>query len=89
MSVRFSVALAFWGADVSSGEHRLPACPFGSLPKSSWNVHTDEFLRRSVVVGKLSTTTGWQPVLPRDQRRARYLDRTRGVRYATGHRISH
>ncbi len=28
MSVRFSVAQAFWGADVSFGEHRLPACPF-------------------------------------------------------------
>jgi len=28
MSARFSVALAYWEADVSSGEHRLPACPF-------------------------------------------------------------
>jgi hypothetical protein len=37
---------------------------FGSLPKSSLQVRWEEFLQRVGVVGKLPTTTGWQPVLP-------------------------
>jgi len=36
-----------------------------ALPKSSSNVRCEEFLQRVGVVGKLPTTTGWQPVLPR------------------------
>ncbi len=37
---------------------------FGSLPKSSSNVRHEEFWQDVGLVGKLPTTTGWQPVLP-------------------------
>lgn len=42
---------------------------FGSLPKSSSKAHRARLLRSFRVVGKLPTTTGWQPVLPRNAAR--------------------
>src|SRR5206468_7464034 len=47
-----------WGAQAA-------VCPFGSLPKSSSNALCGAILQPAGVVGKLPTTTGWQPVLPR------------------------
>jgi hypothetical protein len=52
------------GSNKLAEHYWLPACPFGSLPKSSWNIRSREFSRAVEVVGKLPTTTGWQPVLP-------------------------
>src|SRR5206468_7782047 len=50
----------------TTGWQLLEACLFWqALPKSSSNVRCEEFLQRVGVVGKLPTTTGWQPVLPR------------------------
>ena len=43
-----------------------PACPFGSLPKSSSNASWSRVVAMLVgVVGSAATTTGWQPVLSR------------------------
>src|SRR5206468_12804467 len=50
----------------TTGWQLLEACLFWqALSKSSSNVRCEEFLQRVGVVGKLPTTTGWQPVLPR------------------------
>src|SRR6478672_12831259 len=49
-----------------SGEHRLPACPFRQPAEKLFNHQQHELLQRFGVVGKLPTTTGWQPALPRD-----------------------
>jgi len=46
---------------------------FGSLPKSSSNILCVAILQPAGVVGKLPTTTGWQPVLPRLARNNRIL----------------
>jgi len=49
-----------------SGEHRLTACSFRQPAEKLCERSTREvFATCGTIVGKLPTTTGWQPVLPR------------------------
>jgi hypothetical protein len=57
--------------DSFSGEHRLLACSFRQpAEKLSGNSWAKCHYTRWAVVGKLPTTTGYQPVLPRSRTRA-------------------
>jgi len=48
------------------GEHRLPACCFRQIAEKLFELMEAKiFLQRSCVVGKLPTTAGWQPALPK------------------------
>src|SRR6478736_1258275 len=49
-----------------SGEHRLPACPFRQPAEKLFDL-SRSFPQRFGVVGKLPTTTGQRPVLPRNR----------------------
>src|SRR5260370_39207017 len=48
-----------------SGEHSMLACCFGQLAQKPFERPTSKHWNILGVVGKLPTTTGWQPVLPR------------------------
>src|SRR6266550_6826858 len=51
--------------NANAGERRLPACSFRQLAeKLCERSMQGVFATRGTVVGKLPTTTGWQPVLP-------------------------
>ena len=55
--------IIFSSASLDSGEHRLPACRFSATCRKVC-VPIQSSLRENVV-GKLPTTAGWQPALPR------------------------